>query len=366
MPWAPFVSVVVPAFNVSETVTSCIESVLAQDWPAASLEVFVVDNGSNDGTAELAQRFPVKVLREPKRGRSAARNRGVRESRGEVLAFIDADCEAPPDWIQKSVAALVRPWIGAVQARVRKHGAPPSSLEFSQANYYRPFLDTCAMVSTRQAYDNARGFDEELRRNVDMDYSFRLLACGYALAWLPQVTMIKHHDLAILQALRRGWDGGLSVSSFAKKWRSVHPSNARRIWTDRAKGWAHFALSDLRNPLEGRGRYVAEASLKLLASVWGDLVGGPLPEARYDVRAPVSRVLGAARSLVVSGTHGLLFDASAESVTVLNEGELVALFGRIDGFSDDRHLAKLVRDVGLAPDAALAAIARVDSLIADR
>lgn len=89
----PKVSVIIPTFNRAHILKRAIDSVLAQTF--ADLELIVVDDGSTDGTTELISTFfdpRLRYLRQPKNlGVSAARNRGVREARGEWLAFLDSD-----------------------------------------------------------------------------------------------------------------------------------------------------------------------------------------------------------------------------------------------------------------------------------
>ena len=87
----PLVSVIMPAYNARPYIEQAIRSVLDQDYP--QLELIVVDDGSNDGTPELAEQFGnrVKVLRQKNAGPAAARNRGFAASQGEFIAFLDAD-----------------------------------------------------------------------------------------------------------------------------------------------------------------------------------------------------------------------------------------------------------------------------------
>ena len=103
---APTISVIVPAFRSEATLGRAIESVLRQTHPA--FEVVVVDDGSDDGTAAVAQAFgaPVRVLRQPNGGTASARNHGVREARGDVVCFLDADDSYAPQRLEQVVAKL--------------------------------------------------------------------------------------------------------------------------------------------------------------------------------------------------------------------------------------------------------------------
>lgn len=103
----PFVSVVVPLYNEEQWIEECIRALLGQDYPADRYEILVVDNNSTDQSAERAARFPrVRLLHEPQQGDYAARNRGIRESRGEILAFTDSDTAPGPEWLRSIVAHM--------------------------------------------------------------------------------------------------------------------------------------------------------------------------------------------------------------------------------------------------------------------
>lgn len=103
----PLVSVVIPAYNASEWIGSSIQSVLSQT--CANLEILVIDDGSTDDTYERVSAFSdprLCVLHQDNAGAAAARNRGLREMRGDLVQFLDADDILSPDKIRAQVAAL--------------------------------------------------------------------------------------------------------------------------------------------------------------------------------------------------------------------------------------------------------------------
>jgi glycosyltransferase involved in cell wall biosynthesis len=104
----PLVSVVVITYNTAEYVAHAIESVLEQTWK--NLELIVVDDGSTDETPQVVGRFAdhrLKYVRQENQGPNAARNRGIRESRGEFVAFLDSDDWWLPDKICRQVSVAV-------------------------------------------------------------------------------------------------------------------------------------------------------------------------------------------------------------------------------------------------------------------
>ena len=95
------VSIVIPAYNEEACIAATLEKVCALRYP--DFEVIVVDNASGDRTGEIARTFPVKVVREDKKGLLHARERGRVEASGDIIANIDADCLPHPDWLSGGV-----------------------------------------------------------------------------------------------------------------------------------------------------------------------------------------------------------------------------------------------------------------------
>ena len=104
------ISFAIPAHNEEKHIRRCATSVLREARRSGhAVEIIVVDNASTDCTAAVAEAIPgVRVVREPRKGLSFAREAGFRESHGDLLACIDADTVVPPGWIRKAVHAFER------------------------------------------------------------------------------------------------------------------------------------------------------------------------------------------------------------------------------------------------------------------
>ncbi len=95
------ISLIIPAYNEEKYLPGCLES-LQRYGQGKFLETIVVDNASTDGTAQAATRFPgVRVVREERKGLTHARQRGLQEARGDLLAYIDADSRISPMWAER-------------------------------------------------------------------------------------------------------------------------------------------------------------------------------------------------------------------------------------------------------------------------
>lgn len=166
----PLVSVVLAAYDEARYVEACLSSLRAQTYEP--LEIVLVDDGSSDGTPELAEAFEgVKVVREAHLGAGRARNVGARHSAGDVLVFVDADMLFPPEFVERLVAPILsgeatgtftkeilvangdRRW---ARAHMVGRGLPPDT-------HFPPgFPDTWENFRAirRDAFERVGGFDE--------------------------------------------------------------------------------------------------------------------------------------------------------------------------------------------------------------
>ncbi len=126
----PPVSVIVAAHNEEESIASCVAAVLAGDYPREQLEVVVASDGSTDRTADRASAAGADVLVEvPRGGKVAALNAAVERSRGEVLAFADANARWEPDALRRLVERLADPDVGYVCGQLRLEGQDGANQE---------------------------------------------------------------------------------------------------------------------------------------------------------------------------------------------------------------------------------------------
>jgi glycosyltransferase involved in cell wall biosynthesis len=183
----PRVSVVIPAYNAAPTLGRTLESVLKQTF--ASLDVIVVDDGSTDDTAEIAQStgdVRVKVIQTPNGGVSRARNRGMAGASGELIALLDADDLWLPDKLEKQVNLMdAEPDIGVsftAATRVDESGSVIGELPALMYDDYSAALllysvvisaaDSTAVIR-RDVAEQLGGFDPNFSQCADWDYFLR-------------------------------------------------------------------------------------------------------------------------------------------------------------------------------------------------
>jgi glycosyltransferase involved in cell wall biosynthesis len=108
-------SVVIPALSEVKRIATTIDALKKQNVPRGDFEIIVVENVHEDGTTEVALAAGAdKVVKEPIEGTNIARQSGVNNSSGEIVAFLDADCLPPPDWLEKIEKKLEPADVGAI------------------------------------------------------------------------------------------------------------------------------------------------------------------------------------------------------------------------------------------------------------
>ncbi|MGC8878579.1 MAG: glycosyltransferase [Anaerolineae bacterium] len=210
-----FVSVVIPVYNGAETLPACLTALQQQTIDPQHYEVIVVDDGSTDGSAEVALRFGVRVVRQPHRGAAAARNAGMAAARGQIVLFTDVDCSPAPDWIEQMSKPLVDPMVdgvkGAYRTQQRNLIARFTQLEYEDrydrmaARETIDFVDTYAAAYRRDVLLTAGGFDERFPGAAveDVELSYRLSAQGHRLVFNPHAIVYHSHPATLWRYLRR-------------------------------------------------------------------------------------------------------------------------------------------------------------------
>ncbi len=181
-PSAPRLSVVIPAYNESKLIERCLESITgalgSAGFSAEDYELIVVDNHSDDDTAERAARFGARVVHEPLRQIARARNRGGRAAHGRWLLFLDADSWPDGDLVRDMVEAMEDPEIAAGGALMQMPELPPLlSVGVWVWNRMSKWLGWAAgafIFCTRDAFEAVNGFDDSLFAGEEISFSRRL------------------------------------------------------------------------------------------------------------------------------------------------------------------------------------------------
>jgi glycosyltransferase involved in cell wall biosynthesis len=200
------VSVVIPTYNSAHYATTAVESVLAQTF--TDTEIIVIDDGSTDETESAMGRFgpPVRYIKQANHGVASARNRGIAESRGRYIAFLDADDTWCPDKLEHQIEALAaNPGYRACFSaftRVDRNLVPQSVMRREQGNAKLEDLllhgnvigSICTVIAERALFDHAGVFDPKLSQCADWDMWVRLAALTDFLYLDEPLVTYRQHD----------------------------------------------------------------------------------------------------------------------------------------------------------------------------
>ena len=218
------VSVIIPAYNAEAFLREAAASVLGQEY--RPLEVIVVDDGSTDGTAQVAAGFgeAVRSLRQTNAGPAAARNRGITAARGEVFAFLDADdvwtdgaLGAQMVFLASNPSAGIALGLTQLLRLTETQGAP----RFEPFGEPWHLLHLGAAVVRRAVFQRVGHFDESMRSAEDLDWFLRANESGVSLA--------RHGRVVLRYRLH-----GENVTQ-QKAWRDAHLALAFKKSLDRRR-----------------------------------------------------------------------------------------------------------------------------------
>jgi GT2 family glycosyltransferase len=237
----PRVSVVVCARNEEAMIGRCLDSLERSDYP--DLEVIVCDDGSTDRTLELARQFPFRILPLEHGGLGQARNEGLRQATGEIVAYLDADAECHPEWPYHLALSLENEAVGATGGP----NLPPEAAPFTErAIALAPGGPTEVLVSDDRAEHvpgcnmafragdlrAIGGFDRIYRAaGDDVDVCWRLLDHGREIAFSPAAQVRHHRPAGIRDYLRQQRSYGRSERLLSGRHRHRFNMLGQPRWT---------------------------------------------------------------------------------------------------------------------------------------
>lgn len=208
----PRVTVVVPVYQGEQVLPDCLRSVFDQTYPRDLYEVLIVDNGSTDRSAEIARDFPTRIVEEIRKGVAFARNTGVEKARGELIAFVDADCIAEPNWLEALVARYdAEDGLAGVGGHIPGYD-PQTPIQYFIADrnllrqedalldqpYSAPFLITANALLNRELILKVGGLDTSFPTNgEDADLCWRIADLGYHYAFAPEAVVYHRHRSSV-------------------------------------------------------------------------------------------------------------------------------------------------------------------------
>lgn len=185
-------SVIIPAYQAEKYIAQAVDSVRRQNW-AGELEIIVIDDGSADRTAEVAQTLDVQILRKAQGGAASARNAGLRTATGSLILLLDADDILTDSALSRMYEALTGSDAAAVFAMAEDFISPELTDVQKAALKPRPapyggVLPGCSLIR-RQVFETVGLFDDTMKSGETVAWQLKLRDMGIKTVQIPTVTL---------------------------------------------------------------------------------------------------------------------------------------------------------------------------------
>lgn len=257
------ISVVIPTYNRADLILEAVESVLAQTYPV--LETIVVDDGSTDDTrqrlATWVKQGKLRYIHQAKVGVSAARNRGVQEAKGELIAFLDSDDLFVPDKLEQQMAVFARdPDLGFVHCGFSKFDEHGQDLGYRDTSRYQGWIYPWmllewstlmampCMLVRKDVFNEVGGFDEGMTWAEDLDL-WRRIGQRYRVGVVPRsLVKVRVHSTSTT------FSKAASVDGFHRYLEKAFADDPKLDTAFRNQAYARMYTNVARNLLGAGGR----------------------------------------------------------------------------------------------------------------
>jgi GT2 family glycosyltransferase len=239
----PRVSVIVCTHNGSRTLPQCLERLAVLSYP--DYEVIVVDDGSSDGSPDIARAHGAALVQTEHRGLSSARNAGVAEATGEIVAFLDDDAYPDRDWLHYVAASLranTHAGMGGPNIAPEDDGfvaecvaaAPGAPIHVLISDREAEHVPGCNMAFRKSALEEIGGFDERFRvAGDDVDVCWRLQESGRTLGFSAGAVVMHRRRDSVRRYLRQQYGYGKAEALLERKWPSRYNRAGSSRWSGR-------------------------------------------------------------------------------------------------------------------------------------
>jgi len=210
------VSIVIPAYNAEEEIPPCLDSLLNQTFPKEQYEIIVVSDGSTDRTEEVIRIYDgAKIIAQANQGPAAARNNGVRASKGDIIVFTDSDCVPEKNWLEEMLKPFSDAEVvgvqGAYRTKQKEIVARFAQIEIEERyqkmsrNEWIDFIGSYSAAYRKKEFEEHGGFDTQfpIASGEDADLSYAMSSAGHKLVFNPNAIVYHQHPRTLTKYFRQ-------------------------------------------------------------------------------------------------------------------------------------------------------------------
>ena len=262
----PKISVIVCSYNGAKTLNKCFEELSNLNYP--NYEIIFIDDGSTDDSLSLASKYNIRSFSIKNAGLSYARNLGLKEASGEIIAYIDDDAFPDPDWlyyvaldfIHTDFAAIGGPNICPEDANLISecvNNAPGSPTHVLHSDRIAEHIPGCNMAFRRAELEKIGGFDTQFRvAGDDVDVCWKMQDNGGKIGFSPSAVVWHQRRETIRDYWKQQYGYGKAEALLEKKWPNKYNNYGHRSWGGRIYGDGSMYLSRLNKS-------------KIYGGIWG-------------------------------------------------------------------------------------------------
>ena len=255
-----FISVVIPVYNDSKGLTDTLDSLVAQNFPKENFEIIISDNGSSDNTLDRAEMFAKKypelihiVVEDNIKSSYAARNKGIKVSKGSIIAFVDTDMSVDKDWLSRIFSSLEKYRADYLACKVEIYlkensifGLYDKMTGFPVEQYIlnNHFAPTCCLIVRKIVFERVGLFDSKLISSGDYEFGNRVYRFGYKLYYDPTIIMMHPARSSFKQTFCKFFRIGRGAQQisfyYPKYYKEIHRNILNLRYYLPSKPWSFF------------------------------------------------------------------------------------------------------------------------------
>ena len=242
----PRISVIICTYNGSRTIGDCLDGLLRLEY--SNFEVVVVNDGSTDATAEIVDKYPVRLISTENRGLSSARNVGLEAATGEIVAYLDDDACPDPHWLTYLAATFIDTTHAAVGgSNIPPPGdgpiadcianAPGGPVHVLLSDQEAEHIPGCNMAFRKADLRAIGGFDPQFRvAGDDVDVCWRVQKQGWTVGFNPAAVVWHHRRNSVRAYWKQQLNYGKAEALLERKWPDKYNAAGHLAWAGRMYG----------------------------------------------------------------------------------------------------------------------------------